>query len=271
MSKARLNLLIDTLAYFGMVILLSTGLLLMYIMPPGTGGCHGADGARVTLLGLSRHQWGAVHWYVALGLIAIAAIHVLLHWRWVVSTLGGLLRSATTQGAGRGGALPVTVLGLVGAGLIAAPWIVGAETHPTRGGGGQRRHGQAQAASPCDTCTAACPLSGLTAKDSAATPETCDDPNCKECRKATQGTAAKQTGTEEAGRRGQAINGQTTLAEAAALAGVPVDRLATELKLPAGTPPDSRLGHLRQEHGLTMRSVRDAVAKLKAAPASGVR
>ena len=182
MSKGKLNLLIDVLAYLGMVSMVSTGLLLMYIMPPGTGGCHGEGGARITLMGLSRHGWGKVHWYVAIGLIAIAVIHVLLHWRWVTNTLGSLLRRSTARTAA--GAVPLLVLGIVGGAVIATPWVAGTETHP--GGNGHAEHRQAIVETPksCASCTVACPFSGLVEVKEQATTEACKDPNCKECSQA---------------------------------------------------------------------------------------
>lgn len=179
MSKSKLNLLIDTLAYLGMMAMVSTGLLLMYIMPPGTGGCHGEGGARITLLGLSRHEWGKVHWYVAIGLIVVAAVHVLLHWRWVTNTLASLLRPSGAKAAA--GLAPLLVLGILGGATIAAPWVVGTETHP--GVGDHAEHGQTsvKATKSCADCTVTCPFSGLADAKEEAPAETCKDPNCKEC------------------------------------------------------------------------------------------
>ena len=179
MSKSKLNLLIDVLAYTGMTAMLSTGLLLMYIMPPGTGGCHGEGGARITLLGLSRHEWGKVHWYVALGLIAIAAIHVLLHWKWVTNTLGSLLRGSAGKSAA--GVVPLLVLGIVGGATIAAPWIAGTTTHPGVVDHAEHIPASVKAPKSCADCTVACPFSGSTEVKEEPATEACKDPNCKEC------------------------------------------------------------------------------------------
>ena len=178
-TKSKLNLLIDVLAYLGMMSMLSTGLMLMYIMPPGTGGCHGEGGARITLLGLSRHEWGKVHWYVAVGLIVVAAVHVLLHWKWVTNTLANLTRPSVSRKAA--GAGPLLVLGIVGAAAIAAPWIIGTETHPTGGDHAEHRPVSVNAPKSCADCTVACPFSGLAEVKEKATPEVCKDPNCTEC------------------------------------------------------------------------------------------
>jgi len=182
MSKSRLNLLIDTLAYLGMTTMVSTGLMLMYIMPPGTGGCHGEGGARITLLGLSRHEWGKVHWYVAIGLIVVAAIHVLLHWKWVTGTLGSLLRPSGAKAAA--GLAPLLVLGIVGGATIAAPWVVGTETHPATADHAAHSHVSVKTTKSCEDCTVACPFSGLAEAKEAAATEACKDPNCEACSQA---------------------------------------------------------------------------------------
>ena len=53
MSKNKLHLLVDVLAYLVMLALTSTGLLLAYTMPPGTGCDHGGGEGALTLLGRS--------------------------------------------------------------------------------------------------------------------------------------------------------------------------------------------------------------------------
>ncbi len=265
MSKNKLNLLIDLLAYLGMVALVSTGLLLMYIMPPGTGGCHGEGGARVTLLSLSRHEWGTVHWYAAVALIVVASVHVILHWKWVTNTLGGLLKpsGATIARGGVRGPLSLVVLGLIGGAAIAAPWVIGTETHERGQGRARHRHGRRAVAKSCADCTTACPFSGLAEATAQATAEACKDPNCKECNPPEHGRTTDHQDASEASGHGQSIKGRTTLGEVAAMTGVPVSRLTEELKLPAGTSPQERLGHLRQQHGFSMQHVRDVVDRLR--------
>ena len=179
MTKIRLNLLVDILAYLGMVAMVSTGLLLMKILPPGTGGCHAEGGARITLLGLSRHEWGKVHWYVAIGLIAVAVMHVLLHWKWITNALSSLLRPSATTIAAR--AVPLLVLGVLSATVIATPWVVGTETHPGEEVNADHSSAPLHTPKACTSCTFVCPLSGQTKAKETADTEACKDPNCKEC------------------------------------------------------------------------------------------
>jgi hypothetical protein len=72
----------------------------------------------------------------------------------------------------------------------------------------------------------------------------------------------------EGGRGGEAIRGRTTIAEAAQYAGVSVERLLQELKLPASTLPDSRLAPLQADTGLSMSDLRAAIERLRQAPST---
>src|SRR5690606_3856983 len=39
-----------------------------------------------TLWRLTRHQWGDLHFWLALAVVAIILVHLWLHWTWVVAT-----------------------------------------------------------------------------------------------------------------------------------------------------------------------------------------
>jgi len=216
MSRNRLNLVVDLLAYLAMAGLIATGIILHFRLPP-----HSRSDA---MLGLTRHEWGSIHFYTALSLLVLMVLHIVLHWKWVTHTFAALFggERAAKPGAGLGGATLLIVLGLVVATLISAPWAV-----PVREGGAASasEHGRAADGSP--------------------TPP-----------------ASMPHGEQAEG--GQDIRGKSTIADAAAAAGVPVGRFLAELKLPPGTSPTESLGRLRQEHGFTLADVRELVARLKA-------
>jgi Domain of unknown function (DUF4405) len=88
MNRGVLNLLIDTVAAALLTALVGTGYLLGFVLPPGTHRTH-------ILWGLLRHQWGAMHAWISLGLLAVLAVHVALHWRWLVMGLSKRVGVAT--------------------------------------------------------------------------------------------------------------------------------------------------------------------------------
>jgi len=75
------NLLIDLIAAALMIGMLATGYVLRFPLPPGTN-------KDLTLWGLTRHQWGDVHFWISLGLIAVILLHLCLHWQSMPLTFG---------------------------------------------------------------------------------------------------------------------------------------------------------------------------------------
>lgn len=80
MKRSNLNLLVDTLAFIGLILLLGSGLLVRYILPPGSG-------EHLAIWALTRHEWGEVHFWIAVFLTAVVTLHLVLHWRWIVSVI----------------------------------------------------------------------------------------------------------------------------------------------------------------------------------------
>jgi mono/diheme cytochrome c family protein len=79
-SRAPLNLIIDSAAAALLTAMVGTGYILWFVLPPGTNRTH-------TLWGALRHQWGVAHFWIAVTLLAVLAVHVALHWRWLVTGL----------------------------------------------------------------------------------------------------------------------------------------------------------------------------------------
>ena len=88
MKRTALNLLIDALAALFFLGMIATGYVLRFPLPPGTN-------KSLSLWGLSRHQWGGVHFWISLGLLAVLLIHLALHWQWVVTVVGRQLHLVT--------------------------------------------------------------------------------------------------------------------------------------------------------------------------------
>ncbi len=122
MKPNTLRKYVDLLLFFAACFLTGTGLLIHYRLLPGYRGGHG-----LTLLGLSRHEWGEYHLWAAYALIALTLIHLIVNyafiktiiaarrnWLVILFALIGLLivlffllapieKSATGQGDSHGG------------------------------------------------------------------------------------------------------------------------------------------------------------------------
>lgn len=93
MKRPVVNALLDLAAALLLVGVVATGLVLLIILPRGSG--------RAWLLwSLERHDWAALHAYTSAALIGALGVHVALHWRWIVEMLGKRLgRGRVSPGA----------------------------------------------------------------------------------------------------------------------------------------------------------------------------
>lgn len=115
MTRNLLNFLIDGLTAIVMLGMISTGLLVRFVLPPGTGG-------RMSVWGWGRHDWGEFHFWLAVSLGVMLVLHVTLHWSWVCGTVHrmvtrGPARTARTRPWQRhvaGGAFLAAIVLLVG-------------------------------------------------------------------------------------------------------------------------------------------------------------
>jgi len=103
MKRNTLNFIID-MAGFGVLLALTcTGVIMKYVLPPGTGGLgrsatggHGRGDIK-TLLAMTRHQWGSIHFVLAVVFVALIIVHLALHWKWIKNTLKSLFRPSPTK------------------------------------------------------------------------------------------------------------------------------------------------------------------------------
>jgi hypothetical protein len=86
MNKTGINFLVELSMLGSTVLLILFGLVMKYVLPPGSGGGrHGGAGGNLpaTFLGLNRHEWGDIHFQIAVVLLSMLAVHLLLHWTWI--------------------------------------------------------------------------------------------------------------------------------------------------------------------------------------------
>lgn len=133
MTKAQWNFYIDILMFFCMAAIAGIGFLMKYVLLPGKEAWQ-VYGKKVELswLGLDRHDWGAIHLYLAFVLLGLLVLHLILHWQIIVS----LWRHHLPEGRRRS---QVTIIFLVVcAALLLLPFFVNpkvADDVPGQGGG----------------------------------------------------------------------------------------------------------------------------------------
>jgi hypothetical protein len=84
MDKAKLNFVIDSLMFLCITAIAGLGFLMKYVLLPGRESTI-KYGRRVelSLFGLDRHDWGAIHLYLGFLLLALLALHIVLHWQMI--------------------------------------------------------------------------------------------------------------------------------------------------------------------------------------------
>jgi hypothetical protein len=100
MRRATLNFVVDFIAFLDLLALAFTGSIMRFILPPGSAG-HGLGfrGGRPApeakyLWSMDRHQWGGIHFYLAVIFAVLVLVHIILHWTWIKCYVRSLFRSS---------------------------------------------------------------------------------------------------------------------------------------------------------------------------------
>lgn len=170
MRRSLLNFAVDSLTFLVMLGMIATGLLIRFVLPPGSG-------ERRSLWDYTRHDWGDVHFWLAVALGGLVLIHLALHWswvcslvsRWCVSDKGRARPKAALRRNLVGVVLLLSVMGLI-TGFL---WVAARSVVETRGGGRQHRDGRNAAllGPPARAEVASQALGGATVATDAATRE----------------------------------------------------------------------------------------------------
>lgn len=81
MKRNDWKYLIDALIFVDMCSIAAIGMVLAFVVPGGKG----PDASKI-FMGLHRHDWGDIHFNLALLLIGLLVLHVWLNWAWVINS-----------------------------------------------------------------------------------------------------------------------------------------------------------------------------------------
>ncbi|MFH1688913.1 MAG: DUF4405 domain-containing protein [Candidatus Eisenbacteria bacterium] len=111
MKRTSANFLVDSVALAALVLLAATGALIRYVLPAGSGHTS-------ALWGLDRHEWGHIHFWIAVVFGVATVVHLVLHWGWITCVVRG---DSEEKSKGRVIAALAVLLALVV--LAAAPFL----------------------------------------------------------------------------------------------------------------------------------------------------
>jgi hypothetical protein len=245
MNRTKTNFWLDVLSLLVMLGLAFTGGIIHFVLPAGTGHFD-------LLLGLGRHDFGRIHFYLAVVAAALLAVHLLLHWSWVCCVtskfFGAEAPSRRTQTMW-GLALGCSVGLVMGAGLWwASTRVAHNATTWTQQVRGDRQHDERLdrrgfAARGADVDRLERPTS--LSQDKAWQPDSSEQ--------MARGLREKHS---EQCPAGASIDGRSTLADVARICGLTVAEVKARLRLPGTTGSGERLGRLKRRYDLAIHDVR---------------
>lgn len=79
MKKSDWRYLVDTMMFLSIVGITLIGFLMGLVIPKGPE----APERTKYFLGLHRHQWSNIHFYLSIAFVAFVIIHILINWKWI--------------------------------------------------------------------------------------------------------------------------------------------------------------------------------------------
>lgn len=76
-GKTKSNLWLDIAIFLSFLVTALTGLIFWLLLPEGPGS------SRFVFMGLSKVTWTEIHNWAGIAMLAGAAVHILLHWKWI--------------------------------------------------------------------------------------------------------------------------------------------------------------------------------------------
>ncbi len=75
--------LANALVWSGVAV---TGVVMKWVLPHGGGGRGMGRAASAVWLGLDRHQWGDLHFWMSATAVVLVILHLALHTSWILAS-----------------------------------------------------------------------------------------------------------------------------------------------------------------------------------------
>jgi len=75
MRRTKINLWLDIICFFALLLVIISGFILWFVVPGGGGRGQGENGA--------RSGWKTIHDYTGLVFTVLVLLHLVLHWNWI--------------------------------------------------------------------------------------------------------------------------------------------------------------------------------------------
>lgn len=225
-KRTKNNFIIDAVGYLSFWVLVSTGIIMKYVLLPGRARRANDP---TSIMSLGRHEWGDIHFWASIIFVGAIVIHLLLHWNWIAGVFQKILRSNSKK-------VLIPALGLPV--LLAFSPLLG-----THGFGEDDEHG-----APGRVRGAMHQSAGISSTQFAMKTDSCETPDHGK--------------TESPDINGFKIRGRTTLQEIEQGTGVTIQEIAIAMNLPNNISHNERISFLKEKYGLEMDQIREIVKQL---------
>lgn len=230
MNRNRWRYLVDSLLFISLVGIVIIGILMGLVIPKGQAANEGAK----YFLGLHRHEWGNIHFYLATAFVALIIVHLAFNWSWIKCQARHIFNRQWVA------ALVLTVIASII--VLFILWYFYPKNSARYGGHSYgREHGELYDGNG-QHCYALSEDGGASAQV---------------IRIKRHGSESKKSTSDS-----PFINGKMTLTDVEQVTGVPGRKIAEQLGLPVSVPLNERLGRLRRRYGFSTEDVRNAVISL---------
>ncbi len=244
MRKSKWNFIIDVIMFALMAAIVGLGLLIKYILLPGTERWEKyGRSVDLTYLGLDRHDWGKIHLILALVLIVLLALHIILHWKLTVCLFQNLIKGKKSR------IICTILLVVITVMLVIFPFFIKVDVNEIATGR-ERYHLE---------------LEDLNSDE--IEKETIDN------NKSEEETSEIEKPIQEIEKHDEhehhnidpsiEVKGSMTLSEISQKYNIPEEVITTELKLPSGVSGSDQLGHLRKQYGFKMSEIELIISNYK--------
>jgi len=92
MNRNSWKYLIDSLLFICFVGIIFTGILMGLFIPKGPAVAESSK----YFLGLHRHDWGNIHFYLSIAFVILTVVHLGLNWSWIKCRAGQIFKKGWT-------------------------------------------------------------------------------------------------------------------------------------------------------------------------------
>lgn len=146
MSWTRWRLLVDLVTFVSGTVLLWTGAMMWFVLPPGSRSS--------SVWTWTRHDFGEIHEKAALVIVAGIVIHLFLNWQWLMGMLHKIFHAAQSPTRRRRVMLGVSCFVIFFGLLVASLFIANNMKVISNEGRGRYRDGTSQVDKPDPVTTA---------------------------------------------------------------------------------------------------------------------